>query len=127
MATTIIQERVAEVANRGLNSGGHNNINDGMCAMEAASYIAGEPWSDHPECVCPVIAAFLRDWNDSLKDDERNKFITPELIIKTIGTRSTKEVERKRSLMAADWLIRTHTPAWLRLAGLNDQADLMNL
>ena len=125
MPDAIIQERVAEVAERGLKSGAHRSISDGMCAMEAASYIAGEPWSDHPECVCPVIAAFLRNWNDSLNDDERNKFITPALILKTIGTRSTKAVERKRSLMAADWLIRTHTPAWLRLAGLNDQADMI--
>ena len=27
--------------------------------------------------------------------------------------------------MAADWLIRVHTPAWLRLAKLNEQADLL--
>ena len=27
--------------------------------------------------------------------------------------------------MALDWLVRVHTPAWLRLAGLVDQADLL--
>jgi hypothetical protein len=28
--------------------------------------------------------------------------------------------------MAMDWLVRDYTPAWLRLAGLSDQADLLD-
>ena len=118
----IDESRLAVVAKRGLKSGSHHGLSDGMCAMEAASYIAGEAWSDHPECVCPVIAAFLRNWNDSLSNDERNALITPALIAKTIGTRGSKDLEKRRSLMAADWLIRVHTPTWLRLAGLSEQA-----
>jgi hypothetical protein len=125
MEILIDDARVAEVAKLGLKAGGHKRIADGMCAMEAASYIAGEPWSDHPECVCPVIAAFLRNWNDSLDTEDRNRLITPALIVKTIGTRGSKELEKRRSLMAADWLIRTHAPAWLRLAKLDAQADLI--
>jgi len=121
----IDETRLTEVAKRGLGKGNHQSIADGMCAMEAASYIAGEKWSDHPQCVCPVIGAFLRNWNDSLPDDERNALITPALIAKTIGTRGSKDLERRRSLMAADWLIRVHTPAWLRLAKLDSQADLI--
>jgi len=39
-----------------------------------------------------------------------------------VNTRK-KSLELKRSLMAADWLIRVHTPAWLRLAGLVKQAE----
>ncbi len=50
--------------------------------MEAAAFIAGEPWSDHPACVCPVIAAFMRSWNDGLSDKDRNRLLLP-LIPKT--------------------------------------------
>lgn len=39
---------------------GRHSPGDEMCVMEAVAYIAGEPWSDHPECACPVIATFLR-------------------------------------------------------------------
>ena len=97
-----------------LRSGSHNPGSE-MCAMEAAAYIAGEPWSDHPECVCPVIAAFVRSWNDGLPSNaERDRLLKP-LIPKIIGTRATAEVEKARSMLVLDWYIRTWLPAFLRL------------
>jgi hypothetical protein len=113
--------RLAEVTE--LHHGGHSP-GERMCAMEAVAYIAGEPWSDHPQCASPVIAAFMRSWNDSLPDDKRNALLLP-LIPKLVGTRGTPELEERRSLMAADWLVRVHTPAWLRLAKLDAQADML--
>jgi hypothetical protein len=108
-----------------LESGGHEP-NDGkaMCAMEAAAYIAGEPWSDHPQCVCPVIAAFMRSWNDALPDAERTSLLLP-LIPKTIGTAGSATLADRRATMANDWLIRVSMPAWLRLAGLTAHADAL--
>lgn len=94
-----------------------------MCAMEAVAFVAGEPWSDHPECACPVIGAFMRSWNDGLPDNASRDALLKPLVPRLVGTRGSAALERKRSLMAADWLIRTHTPAWLRLAGLTAQAD----
>jgi len=32
--------------------------------MELASMLAGEPFSDHPDSVCPTIAGFLRAYNE---------------------------------------------------------------
>ena len=78
------------------------------------------PWSDHPECACPVLTAFMVNWNDVLPDDERQRL--KPYITRLVGTRSTKDVEARRSWMACDWLVRTFTPAWLRRAGLNDDA-----
>src|SRR5262245_64601994 len=92
--------------------------------MEAVAYVAGEPWSDSPQCACPVISAFLRTWNDGLNDADRNRLLKP-LIPRLVGTRGSKAVEERRSMMAADWLIRTHTAEWLRLAGLTAQADAL--
>jgi hypothetical protein len=104
-----------------LSVGKHSSINEGACVMEAVAFVAGEPWSDHPQCACPVIGTFLRSWNDSLPDAERDTLLRP-FITKLVGTRATPEIELRRSLMCADWLIRTHTPAWLRLAKLEAQA-----
>ena len=118
----IIPDRLAAIVK--LDHGAHNNLRDGMCAMEAAAYVADEPWSDHPKCVCPVIGAFMRSWNDVLPDAERTALLLP-LIPKIIGTRSDKATERRRATMAADWLIRVHTPAWLQLAGLTSQAEAL--
>ena len=108
-----------------LAKGSHHRTSGQMCIMEAVAYVAGEPWSDRPECVCPVISTFLRSWNDALPDGERDGLLRP-LIPLVLNTRSTPEVERRRSLLAADWLVRTHTPAWLRLAGLTAQADMLS-
>lgn len=97
-----------------LQRGKHATRNDGVCAMEAAAWMAGEPHSDHPQCVCPAIAAFMRSWNDALSDKDRNRLLKP-LVPKVLDTRSTPEVARRRSLLALDWFIRIFTPSWLAL------------
>ena len=95
--------------------GGHAQREKGVCAMEAVAWLAGEPHSDHPTCTCPVIGAFLRSWNDGIRDDEtRTRLIRPLLPI-VLNTRSTKAVELTRSYLALDWLVRVQAPAWLSL------------
>jgi hypothetical protein len=106
--------RLAEVKAVTLASGGHDNEQNAFCVMEAVAYVAGEPWSDSPQCASPVIAAFLRSWNDSLGDEPRNRLLKP-LIPLLVGTKASDEVEEKRSYMALDWLIRVFTPKWLEL------------
>ena len=103
-----------------LKSGAHSDPDAGMCVMEAVAFIAGEPFSDHPQCASPIIGAFLRSWNDSLPDADRQQL--KQYIPRLVGTRSTPEVEDARGWMCLDWLVRTYTPAWLRLAGLTEQA-----
>src|SRR3954466_15374135 len=120
MAATIDRKRLAEVRKRGLDKGAHSSVENGLCAMEAFSYIRRIPFTDHPPCVSPVIAGFMRNWNDGLPDAERGILIP--LLPKLIDT-VNPELEERRSLMCADWLVRVHTPAWLRLAGLADNAE----
>jgi len=95
-----------------------------MCLLEAVAYIAGEPWSDAPECVCPVLAAFGRAWNDGMRSNEERAQLLP-YIPSLIGTKSTPEVELTRSYMAFNWLIRIHLVAWLRLGHLDTHADTL--
>jgi hypothetical protein len=101
--------------------GAHNTPHDGLCVLEAAAYLAGERHSDHPQCVSPVIGAFLRSWNDALDDGDRQTL--KQYVPRVVGTASTPEVEDARAWMALDWLVRDYTPRWLRLAGLTEQAD----
>jgi hypothetical protein len=54
-----------------LNRGAHREDSGGACAMEAAAWLAGEPWSDRPRSVHPVVAQVARTVNDSVSDDER--------------------------------------------------------
>ena len=43
-----------------LSSGSHESPSEGHCLLEVVSMFAGEPFSDRPRCVCPVLAAFAR-------------------------------------------------------------------
>lgn len=115
MTTALERLTIAELLNGiSLRRGKHATRNDGVCAMEAAAWMAGEPHSDQPKCVCPTIAAFLRSWNDTLPDEDRDRLLKP-LVLVVLGTRSTPEVARRRSLLALDWFVRVFTPAWLAL------------
>ena len=120
----LIQERLEKIQTLSLKAGAHSP-NSTFCILEAVAFVAGEPWSDHPECACPIIGAFLRSWNDFLPTDaDRDRLLKP-LIRDLVGSKSTKEVEQKRALLCADWLIRVNTPTWLRLAGLTVHADAL--
>jgi hypothetical protein len=106
-----------------LTSGGHDPDDGAMCTMEAVAFIAGEPWSDHPQCASPVIGVFLRSWNDSSGDVQRQEL--KRYIPRLVNSRGTDAQESERSWMALDWLVRVQTPTWLRLAGLTVQADIL--
>ena len=101
MSLATVTERLAKIAV--LQRGVHPSFADGVCVMEAVAYVCGEPFSDHPACVCPVITAFMSSWNDDLPDDhERTRLLAP-LILRIIGSRSTPAVEQLRADLAFGW------------------------
>ncbi|WP_244471767.1 glycosyltransferase family 61 protein [Methylobacterium sp. ARG-1] len=113
-------KRLARVTT--LAAGPHASPNQGLSALEAIAYLAGEPHSDQPACASPSIAAFIRTWGDSLPQAERDGLLLP-LVPRLVGTNGSEAMEHRRIAMVADWLVRTHVPAWFRLAKLNVEAD----
>ena len=59
-----------------LGRGKHESPAHGVCVMELASMLSGESFSDHPTTVCPIIAAFLRSYNDCI-DARRRQDLYP--------------------------------------------------
>ncbi len=57
--------------------------------------LADEPFSDRPENTSPVIAAFLRTYNDGLDDERRQDLFTLASLI--VGTTGGRAVERDRA------------------------------
>lgn len=47
-----------------LKVGKHSSFTEGSCVMELVSYLANEPWSDNPQCACPVLTKFAIRLND---------------------------------------------------------------
>ena len=95
-----------------LSSGSHNTPQEGRCAMEWVAYLAGEPHSDQPVCVSPVLRSFGISLNDQWDDEQRQK-LRPYLA-RCIGTAGDGRDE-ERGWLAMDWLIREFTPAFLDL------------
>jgi hypothetical protein len=81
--------------------GRHQSPDQGACVMELASMLAGEPFSDHPRSVCPVIGAFLRAYNDGLPDDRRQDLY--EYAAKTVGTERGRRIRRARARLCLAW------------------------
>ncbi len=102
-----------------LDQGDHRDPDDGHCLLEVVSMLAGRPFNDNPPCVSPVLRAYGIALNDQWDDTQRQKLLpfAPRLL-NTAGDGQ----DEARSYLALDWLIRTFTPAWLDLAGLNETA-----
>ncbi|MGP0049155.1 MAG: hypothetical protein ACLPZR_09960 [Solirubrobacteraceae bacterium] len=103
--------------------GTHATPEDGRCAMEWVSHLAGEPHGDSPACVSPVLRAMCIALNDGLEDGPRQR-LRPYLA-RTIGT-ADDGLDPERAWLALDWLTRTYTPAWLRLADLRPAAEALS-
>jgi len=119
---TTLTPRVLDLDALVLKHGSHSPDGE-FCMLEAVAYVAGEPWTDSPKCACPVLAAFCRRWNDDL-DDAGRQMLKP-YIPRLVGSKVNKKVETVRGWMLTDWIIRVYTPAWLRLAKLDEQAHAL--
>lgn len=102
-----------------LSYGTHATPEEGRCAMEWVSHLAGEPHSDSPTCVSPVLRALCISLNDGLPDGPRQR-LRPYLA-RTIGT-AGDGLDEERAWLAMDWLIRTYAPRWLALVSLDEAA-----
>ena len=81
--------------------GSHSSPREGICAVELASMLAGEKFSDRPRCVCRVIAGFLRTLNDRVAHADRKRLIA--YAERVVGTRADKRVTRGRRDVCLLW------------------------
>ena len=102
-----------------LRSGAHPAAADGVSLMEAVSALAGEPWSNSPNCTSAVIAAYARSLNDWLPDDARQQL--KPYIPRLVGT-AAPDLELRRAFACADAAVRVFAPLAFAAAGLVEEA-----
>ncbi|MGB3909358.1 MAG: hypothetical protein WBL06_02650 [Pseudolysinimonas sp.] len=73
-----------------LSRGRHRSAKSGACFMEFASYLAGEAWSDSPQCTDPLLAHLARAVNDQLSDARRGEIARD--IPRVIGLRGDHRI-----------------------------------
>ena len=77
--------------------GRHRSPEHGVCAMELSSMLGDERFTDHPQRVCPAVAAFLRGYNDALPTQLRQELFG--IAATVVGSRSRDpEIRRERHL-----------------------------
>jgi hypothetical protein len=103
-----------------LTKGKHASPEDGACVVELASMLAGEPFTDHPISVCPVIAALLRSYNDRV-DDSRRQILYP-YAAKIVGTRGSAHLEHMRNKYLSACVPQRRRGPWGRLFGVTDSS-----
>ena len=81
--------------------GSHSSPREGVCVVELASVLAAEKFSDRPRCVCPVVGAFLRGWNDRAPHAERQRLAPYAALI--VGSRQSSQVTRERRDICLAW------------------------
>src|SRR5579862_4144800 len=95
-----------------LSKGKHASPEDGACVMELASMLAGEPFSDHPASVCPVIASFLRAYNDAIDDERRQDLYA--YASRAVGTRAGPDASRRRAQRLYAWARELQRRRWTK-------------
>ena len=56
-----------------LSHGNHNSPEQGACVMEMVSFLAGEEFTDHPQCVNSLLRNEAISINDLVSDDNRSQ------------------------------------------------------
>ncbi len=79
-----------------LRRGKHQSPRDGACVMELASMLAGEEFTDAPAAVCPILAAFMRAYNDAVDDDRRQDLYG--FAARAVGTGGDGQAARRQEL-----------------------------
>jgi hypothetical protein len=112
-----------------LSRGKHRNPRKGACFMELASYLAGERWSDHPDCTHSLLAAVARLVNDYTTDAGRPRLaglipsvigvtgddphIDPRIALRCATTALPVVSAERQRVMAVSILAAEHTLAQL--------------
>jgi hypothetical protein len=101
MTASVDPRRLAHIEGIDLDRGQHAALAQGACLMEAAAYMAGERWSDAPQCASPVIGGLLRTWNDLLPRRPRQEL--KRHLPRVVGSRGTPAQENQRAALAVNW------------------------
>ena len=90
--------------------------------MEMVAWLAGEKHSDEPQCTSPVIAAFVRGFNDAIPSDAGRHYYLRGWIPRLVNTAGEEAAEERRILVVVDFLVRDLLPMLLREQGRGDVA-----
>lgn len=91
-----------------LQRGGHAKPEDGACLMEYVSVLAGEPFTDRPSCVDPLLVRLAWTVNDTAHAEVRTQLA--DLAPRFIGTATRNPLSAPAIVFACCSLARSYLP-----------------
>lgn len=85
-----------------LSKGGHGSPQEGVCAMEAVAWLAGEAHTDQPKCTCRIVREMAVLLNDAASDEQRRRLVA--YLPRIIGSRGTVQDKVNRGIAAFEHL-----------------------
>ena len=122
--SVIIQERRAQLLDGTiqLDVGKHSTFANGHCAMEVVAWLADEGHTDTPACASPVLRRYTIQLNDRWSHEQRQELVP--YLPRMVGTAGDGQDEARLEI-AHQALVTDLLPAWLRLAGMDAEADAL--
>jgi hypothetical protein len=93
-----------------------------LSVLELAAWLAGEPHSDDPANVSPVLRVYARELAAGIDDPLRQTLRAQASRLAGTGA-FDDATERRRSWLLADRLLRRHAATWLAAAGISESAE----
>ncbi len=101
MARSVQRQTKLDLGSVRLAPGSHSSPREGICAVELASMLAGEKFSDRPRCVCRVVAGYLRSLNDRVAHADRRLLIS--YAERAVGSRAGPQLTHERRDVCLLW------------------------
>lgn len=105
-----------------IDSHSHPRRGSRLSILELAAWLAGEPHTDDPVTVSPVLRVYVRELAAGVDDPLRQSLRDHASRLAGTG-RFDEDSERRRSWLLADRLVRLHAATWLAAAGLTESAE----
>jgi len=99
--------------------GRHTGQSGQLCLLEAAAVLAGEPLTDHPRCVSPIVCTLGIRLNDL--GTHRQRQTLTRFLPNLVGTADDGKEDARR-WVALDFSLRTAWPRWVDRLGMREEA-----
>ena len=106
-----------------LQNSAHDRI-VGVTAAEALAWMAGDPHSENPPSICPVLLAAVRFWGRNLSQRARDNLLRP-ILPSLLDTGGDARTSTRRAQFFMAWTLMTNTSAWMDAAGRHEEAVLL--
>jgi len=104
-----------------LHPGRHTDQSGQLCLLEAAAVLAGEPLTDHPRCVSPIVCTLGIRLNDLATHRQRQTLT--RFLPNLVGTAADGKEDARR-WVALDFSVRTVWPRWVDRLGMRGLAPI---